>query len=266
MQRLLAILLVTASLAGCTQILEDVRENVTPRGPGSDYEAYLTGGDRLVVELDHAPGAEWDETTAVDEHVRDQLETITAKDVEIRTSRDLSAKGDGYTWSTEELRELHREHQDLASDEDEVVMHALFVDGRYEEDAALGLSFAAQAFAVFQGKIQQDTCANDALVCPNGQTRTWKANRAVTVHEAGHLFGLVDSPLPMVEDHKMDSDPDPSTSENEAGDSHSDNEDSVMHWSVNTGGAITNVFGEEGPPYAFDADDLQDARALRSAR
>lgn len=257
------VMVLALSLSGCTQLLDDLENNVQ-RGPGSNYENYLTGDRRLVVELDHSPGALWDSGTQVDEHVRRQLERITAKDVRIRTSEDLPDRGNNYAWSTSQLRQLHQDYQDLSSDDSKVVMHALFVDGEYQDPNTLGLAYGAQVFATFQGKIGDISCANDAALCTGGETRTWKVNRAITVHEAGHLFGLVASPLPMVQDHLMEQDPNPDTPEDEAGDSHSSNEDSVMYYAVETRRGVTNIFGGEAPPYQFDQYDRQDAENQRS--
>lgn len=259
---LLAALL--ASSAGCTEAFRNVQQDLGSRtGPGSNYEAYLTGDRKLVVELDHSPGALWDTSEPVNNHVRRQLERITAKDVEFRASEDLPDRGDRYRWSLGELRDLHEDHQDLSSNENRVVMHALFVDGRFEKDGTLGLSYASQAFALFTGAIESASCSNNAPLCTGGDTREWRVNRAVAVHEAGHLFGLVGSPLPMVNDHKMHEDPDPDTPEDEAGDSHSSNQDSVMYWAVNTRRGLTNIFGNEAPPHQFDREDLRDAENQR---
>lgn len=244
----IVVLLVTASLAGCTQVLDDFRGGMQT-GPGSNYETYLTGERKLVVELDHAPGAKWDTSEPAPQDFRRQLERITGKTVEVRTSQELPSRGSDYAWSTSELRQLHQDHQDLSADDSRVVMHALFVDGRHD-DQTVGLAYDADAFAMFMGKIDEVTCSNGALVCDRAER--YEVVRAVSIHEAGHLFGLVNAPLPMQTPHE---DPD-----HEA---HSDNEQSVMFWKVESSRAITDLFSRDTVPYKFDSNDLQDARALR---
>lgn len=243
------VLLLASSLTGCTQVLDDLQDNVARGGPGSNYEAYLSGERKLVVELDHSPGAKWDTSRPAPQDFRRQLERITAKDVEIRAQQDLPSRGQDYAWSTSELRELHEEHQDLTSDGSKVVMHALFLEGRHDE-RTVGLAFHAEAFALFMGKIDEVSCSNGALVCDRAER--YEVVRAVSIHEAGHLFGLVNAPLPMETPRE---DPDHPA--------HSQNSDSVMFWKVESGKAITDLFSRDTVPYTFDRNDVQDARAVR---
>lgn len=249
--RTVVILVLVAGLSGCTQAFENFQ--MGPQGPGSNYEAYLTGDRKLVVELDHSPGAKWDTSTNAKDDFRQQLERITDKTVEIRASADLPDRGQDYAWSMSELRDLHEQHQDLSSNENRVVMHALFVDGKSGANAdSVGVAYDADAFALFEGKIDSVSSANDCVVCSGVQR--WKVMRAVSIHEAGHLLGLVSSPLPMVEDHNDDP-------ENPA---HSENRDSVMFAKVETGSGLTDLFGGGDVPWRFDSNDMADARAQRS--
>lgn len=259
--RAAVILVLLVAASGCTQAFENIRDSVDG-GAGSNYEAYLTGERKLVVELDHSPGAKWQESSRAAEHFVQQLRRITDKTVEVQASQDLPRKGQDYAWTSSELRDLHRNHQDLSSNDEQVVMHALFVDGDYERDNVLGVAFAAQSMAIFAGKIDEVTCSNNAIACPSGEPRQWRLMRSVAIHEAGHLLGLVNSPLSMVNDHEMDEDPDPETARNE-GDAHSSNEDSVMFWAVRNQRGLSSIFGDGDVPWEFDTNDVNDAKALR---
>lgn len=264
--RSLAVLVtVLVALSGCAQLadrLQDVTNTVNPdRGSGSHHEKLLAGDtDTLLLEISHSQGAMWDSDTRAERDVKQQLARITDKQIRVTSSQDLPSKGEDYRYSSEELRSYHEEYQDREDTEDRVVMHGLFLDGKYERQNTAGLAFAGSGFALFKGEIRDVTCSNDALVCDG--VREWKVTRAVTIHEAGHLFGLVDCPLPMVEDHEMDQDPNPDTQQNE-GKCHSENNDSVMFWKVERSGGLEDLIGGGDVPWEFDSDDVQDARAIQ---
>jgi hypothetical protein len=246
------ILVLVTGLTGCTQAFQDL-QNQGPRGPGSNYEAYLTGQRYLVDELDHSPGAKWDESRPASADFRKQLERITNKNVEIRTNAELPAKGEEYAWSDSELRDLHDQHEDLQENDNRVVMHALFLEGKHQRERTAGLAYEAEAFALFMDKLEEVTCQNGAgITCPDRAER-YEVVRAVSIHEAGHLLGLVNAPLPMVNDHE--------DADHEA---HSTNEESVMFWKVESARAITDLFGGDTVPYKFDSNDMADANAQRS--
>jgi predicted Zn-dependent protease len=253
--RFTAVLLVLlVALSGCAQLQERFRQ-VTESpdgGSGSAHEELLAGEtDRLLVEISHSPGANFDPETDARKDIRDQVERITQKQVEITASADLPSNGGDYAYSLSELRDFHREHKDNQDTADRAMMHAMFLDGEYERENVAGLAFAGTGFALFKGEIEDKTCRNDALVCNNG-VREWKVSRAVAIHEAGHLFGLVDCPLDMVEPHE-----DP---EREC---HSSNDRSVMYWKVERSGGLDDLIGQGDVPWTFDDKDLKDARALQ---
>ncbi len=280
------LLLITTLTTGCMQ-LADVFQPTTPQGPGDAYPDYLgTDASTIVVEISHAPGALWDEDTPAEQHFVQEIERITNKNVEIVTNASIPAKGDDYIYSITELIDFHKQHQTVEATEDRVVMHALFLDGKLGGHIA-GVAFAPHAFAIFKGSIQEATCPNDEPACygiaqPDPETCTeeedpltacqpvrqgveeWKLTRAVAIHEAGHLFGLVNCPLPMVEDREMTDDPRPETDDN-PGLCHSENDESVMYWQVAVANDdILDLLEEGDVPWQFDEHDIQDARAFQS--
>lgn len=278
---LLMVVLVAFPLAGCTYLEDLGLARTAPQGPGSLYESYLAGSsDQIVVELDYAPGARWDPDTPAEDQFVEQLERITQKDVVVRDSQDLEGQGSDYAYSLTELRDLHRQHLDTRPGNGTEVMHALFLDGEFQGTVA-GLAYAPRAFAVFKGQIDENTCDNDAEICnapcpttdPTCLSRTqpgvreWKVTRSVAIHEAGHLLGLVNSPMPMVEDHEMDEDPRPETERHE-NESHSSNRSSVMFWKTADAKQATQLADDDYVdggeiPYRFGRLDVADARAVQ---
>jgi len=269
-------LLVLVASSGCT-FLDALGPNVQARGPGAAYDSYLAEAETVVVEIDHAPGALWDEDTPAEEQFVDELERVTAAEIEIRVDEELPEQGEDYAYALGELRDLHAERQDTEVANDTEVMHVLFLDGRFAQEGTLGLSFDTRAFALFKGEIRDSTCENDAPVCQlpcrddevvcerkaTPATREWKVTRAVGIHEAGHLLGLVNSPLPMVQDHEMSEDPEPDTPADENR-SHSSNRSSVMWWQLNSAADIREI-GEGGEvPWRFGEQDVADARAIQA--
>jgi hypothetical protein len=195
----------------------------------------------------------------------------------VQASQDLPQQGSDYHYTIAELKDLHAEHLDTDPDTDTEVMHALFVDGELGGTTA-GVAFDGNAFALFKGHIEEITCGNDEETCtrgdpidpstnPNrllsqGSVREWKVTRSVAIHEAGHLFGLVNSPLPMVESHEMTEDPNPDTPGNE-GKAHSENESSVMYWKIENTADFGKIVDGGDIPYRFGQLDIKDARAIQ---
>ncbi len=250
----LAVVLIASS--GCATLTERFADVVDGnQGPGSKLEAYLAGdADTLLVEISHSPDALWDTSERGDEQFTQQLERITGKTVEIVAQNQLPSNGDEYRYSTQELRSLHEQHKDNEDEQGTVVMHALFLDGKYEREGVAGLAFAADGWAIFKGTIRDITCTNNALVCDG--VREWRVTRSVAIHEAGHLFGLVNCPLEMQTDREA-------THQGDSGECHSSNEDSVMYWAVEVRRGLNNLIMEEEVPWQFDQNDVNDARAVQ---
>lgn len=281
------LVMVALLTGGCMQLVDGLQPS--RQGPGDAYEDYLAGeASTLVVEIDHVPGSLWDEGTPAEEDFIREVERITNKNVVVETNASLPQQGPDYVYDVPQLMELHQEHRSIEATDDRIVMHALFLDGEYGGHVA-GIAFAPHAFAVFKGSIEEITCENDEQACygvaqPDPETcsdaedpllscqpvrqgvEEWKLTRAVAIHEAGHLLGLVNCPLPMVEHHEMTEDPQPET-EGNPGRCHSANEGSVMHWQIDVANDDLQELLEEGDvPWRFDENDIQDARAVQSGQ
>jgi len=105
----------------------------------------------------------------------------------------------------------------------------------------IGLAYAGSAFAIFAASIEEVT----GLLVP-----AQEVERIATVHEAGHLLGLVNNGTPMVTPHEDSQHP-----------KHSTNHASVMYWEVE-GGGIVNLIQGGNAPDNFDASDVADLRGI----
>lgn len=243
---LLVLLVLIVPLAGC---VAPARAEVDGR-----VTVYLDAirFPRLVVELDFVESRP--PATAAIEHLVASLKTATARsNVEVVVGAypddtpPLAAGG--REWTTEELDALAIEHQDLAAKgafaKGEVaVIHVLYVRGSWSEGNANGLATSRAAFIFGEP---------DRL--PQLQPSPAYGERAVLLHEVGHLLGLVNDEVPMVRPHE-----DPESRH------HSANPESVMYRAVDAFDIlVANANPSRAPPAAFDSDDLADLRVFRDA-
>jgi hypothetical protein len=165
------------------------------------------------------------------------LHDVTGKPVTVAPG---SVAGGGRSWTNDDLVAVARQGRPTVGD-GRVVLHVLFLHGDYAEDAnSLGVAIGADVIAVFPDAI-------DSAGSPLVDAAT--IEDAVTLHEVGHLMGLVDLALPT---HRGDPDHP----------GHSPDRGSVMYWAVDSD-LISQAL--DGPPStSFDQADLQDLAALRN--
>ncbi|MCZ7584914.1 MAG: hypothetical protein M5R36_17145 [Deltaproteobacteria bacterium] len=135
--------------------------------------------------------------------------------------------GEDHAWTSDERDELANETFNLAVPDDTIKIHSLFLDGHDESDGGggsiLGIAWSWTHLVMYKQTIE-DSCGGLTLggLTPGlRETLCRMAEQTVWTHEIGHLIGLVDNGLPMVEDHK---DPD------EAHGDHDASKDCVMYW------------------------------------
>ena len=102
----------------------------------------------------------------------------------------------------------------------------------------------ASTVAVFKDSVED---AEGFLGRPSSE----EVERAVTIHEAGHLLGLVNLVYQSPIDHE---DPDHP--------GHSSNDDSVMYWAIESNTVGNFISGNI--PDEFDADDKSDLEQMAS--
>ena len=147
-------------------------------------------------------------------------------------------------WTSDDVREVRWNLGDDAMDDDTLHWYFLFPKGTYTDDSVLGVAVDASTVAIFKDSVEE---SEGFLGRPSAE----EVERAVTVHEAGHLLGLVNLVYTSPIDHE-----DPEHK------GHSNNEESVMYWAIesnNVGNFISGSIPDE-----FDADDKSDLAGMAS--
>lgn len=211
---------------------------------GSACRPYLRGDiPGMVVEVAHQQGAA-PRSNAVD-HLIGTLQGVVDKPAGVRLAGPATVPGEGRTWTADELRAFAAEHRTQRSSAEQAAMYVLAVRGEFEEEGVLGVAISATEMVIFPDNI--GGLGTDLL---GGRQAV---ERAVLVHEAGHLLCLVNIGYESERGHEDPEHP-----------RHSVHEGSVMHWAIETD-AITQVFSGP-PPSEFHPDDRADLEGLREGR
>lgn len=211
-------------------------------GVGANGRAMLRSSHpTMVVEVDVQE--DLDPDPAALDHLLEVLGSVTDKPDGIVQAGGNRFTSDRTTWSSGDLRAVAEQHRSNHSDADTVAMYLLYVRGGSQDEGAIGVAYNASEFAVFpekwRGTLSQTLGSATAV------------ERAVLVHEAGHLFGLVN----LTYDSRFDR-------EDPEHPGHSSERDSVMYWAIEST-AIGQVFSGP-PPDDFNEADRADLGFLRT--
>lgn len=208
-------------------------------GLGSLCRDYLRAS-RLVVEIDWQRGAE--PSAAARDHLLATLRQVTGGDVSLADGTEIP--GEREVWTSQDLRATAAAHRTRYSRQGDLALYVLSVNGRYEDEGALGVAHRASEFAMFPGQIGRLSGLLGGRAA---------MERAVMVHEAGHLLCLVNIGYTSAFDREDAEHP-----------KHSSDRGSVMHWAIDTS-AVGQLFNGP-PPDSFSDQDLADLEGLRSGR
>ena len=201
---------------------------------GSPYD-YVRDSkyDTWVIEIDYVQGHQ--PSADVLSTLRSRMGELVHKDT-ITTDLDDQIEGRS-VWSRGDIDALRDRHGDQRTRGSTAVTHLVFVDGRYEKETTLGVAVGHDFVVIFSERIAT-ACSSDVLCFPADEVQVRKA---VLVHEFGHIIGLVDNGVPMVNSHGD-------------GTAHSTNQNSVMYATADT----TGIFGLNNIPTTFDSNDKLD--------
>jgi hypothetical protein len=262
------------ALAACGRGDDDAAGDGSGDGDGTGPDADTGGLPRfsllirsepfhsLVVEVDSVPGMEPDARNPDD--LAAVLDTLVDKPagVDVIADGTLDSRGADHAWTFAELMELAEGSFDRRLADDAIAVHTMFIDGHSADDSGdgviLGLAWGQTHIAIFEQTIQ-DMCAASALPPLLAERQCRGAELAIWTHESGHLLGLVDNGLPMVNDHR---DPDSSHGAHDADDA------CVMYWAYE-GEALFDLIGDQllgggAAEVPFDQACLDDLAAERA--
>src|SRR5439155_23683339 len=192
---------------------------------------------RLAIDLLAQAGAA--PASAIVDHVRSVLGQVTSKPVSVLGP--ASVAGGARHWTPAELATTADAYAGATQGNGRAVLHLLFVHGTLgDDDSVLGVAVRGDLAAIFVDRVE---AAGTVLVSPDS------VEDSVTMHETGHLLGLVNLVL-----HTGRQDPQHP--------GHSRNPRSVMYWAVESD-IVTQVI-DGPPPRDFDADDLRDLATIGS--
>ncbi len=148
------------------------------------------------------------------------------------------------SWKSDDVRNERWKHGGDAMGSDTLHWYFLFPAGKYQDDSVLGVAVDASTVAIFKDSVDD---AEGFFGRPSSE----EVERAVTVHETGHLLGLVNlvykSPIPHEDPDHL---------------GHSNNEDSVMYWAIESNDVGNFITGDL--PNEFDDDDKSDLEGMAS--
>ena len=214
----------------------------------------------MVIEVDSVPGME--PFSQNPGRLVDAVDAVVDKPDGVTVEPDgaLDSRGADHAWTFDELQELAATARDRELPEDAIGVHVMFLDGHSAEDSdqgvILGLAWGHTHIVMFKRTIER-TCAA-ATISPLLRDQLCRdAELAIWTHEMGHVLGLVDNGVPMVEDHR---DPDHGR--------HDSSDECIMYWAYQ-GAALFDVLAERliggnDTLLGFDQACLDDLAAERA--
>ena len=240
---LLSILLLSPVLSGC--LSDDLLDDAFPqlKGiPGGLTMACLTDShDKMVLEIDYEVGykPETSSTDLLKQRIGEVCSFSKGISLEF-TETDFADVG---TWSADDVREQGWANKQADPINGKTLRWQLiFPAETNDDDNVLGVAVDASTIAIFGESVDG---AAGFLNRPSAE----EVENSVIVHEAGHLLGLVNLVYTSPADHEASDKP-----------GHSNNEDSVMYWAIESVTVANFISGDL--PNEFDQDDKDDLAGM----
>ena len=240
--KLVLVVTLLLPLAGCLHESQLGPFDCAPSTGACRYEI-LRGDpyDELLLEISYVQSNAPD-SSALDLLEQRVSETTEKSTVEVR-QHAFSSDDDSYT--LEEIVALEDRERTRHKGQGIFVIHLLYLNGEYADNPdALGVAYRGSSIVIFKEQVE-----DAAFLFVSAQD----IEKAVLVHEYGHLVALVNIGYTSPHDHE---DPDHP--------GHSNNDESVMYWAVESVDLGNQLAGE--PPNQFDSDDLDDLRRMREGK
>ncbi len=195
----------------------------------------------MVVEVDYHPG--YKPETSSTNLLQERLDSVCDKPQGIDIQFTETTFSNDEIWTANDVRETGWDEKSSdPRDASTLYWQVIFPAGTYEDSSVLGVAVDASTIAMFKDSIDD---AENIFRRPSAE----KIENSVLVHEFGHLLGLVNTVYTSPADHEDSEHP-----------GHSNNEDSVMYWAIEST-SISNFFSNDLPT-EFDLDDKQDLIGL----
>ena len=244
---LLISVLILSGFSGC--ISDEVIFGDNDRGiPGGLVMACLDSSKytELVIEVDFESG--YQPKSSSTDLLKQRLEEVCDKPDGVTITFTETVFGNQGTWTDDDVRSYgweHKENQPQTSS----TLHwqIIFPSGKYSEDSVLGVAVDASTIAIFGDSVEE---AKGPIF---GRPSAEEVEKSVIVHEVGHLLGLVNIVYESLYEHEDADHP-----------NHSNNEDSVMYWAIESTSIGSIISGEL--PDEFDEWDLQDLNDMKTGK
>jgi hypothetical protein len=190
---------------------------------------------KLVFEIDSVEGQE--PHSAIQTRIPERFAELLDKPggVEVIFDDTLPTHGSDFAWSNADLDQITRSSFDGDPDSDTVAIHITYLDGHSGGDGdngvILGVAWGWLQVVMYKETIE-NSCGGLGLIGALNERACAEAEFAILSHEIGHVLGLVDNGLPMVDDHR-----DPETEHG----AHDFDQNCVMYWAYEGQGLFDQI-------------------------